>query len=206
MTAIRPPEHIITENQVPTAPGFFRWTVERYHRLIESGQLDENDRLELMFGQIVPKMPIGKLHAQCLSLVLDYFFVKFGMSYSYRPQSPISLLGHSEPEPDFTIVERKNYALSKKHPTTEDILLLIEISDTTLAYDRGDKARLFAMAGIDEYWIINLEGQKLEVHLKPEPETGVYTQITHYKPGEIAHSPFCGEVDPADLIPESGSN
>ncbi|MEO0626108.1 MAG: Uma2 family endonuclease [Bacteroidota bacterium] len=206
MTAMRPPEHIITENQVPTAPGFYRWTVERYHRLIESGQLNENDRLELMFGQIVPKMPIGELHALCLSMLNKYFVSKFGFEYGYRFQSPIGLLGHSEPEPDFAIVKDLIYDKSYGHPKADDIHLLIEISDTTLAYDRGDKARLFAMASIAEYWIINLEGQKLEVHLKPEPETGVYTQITHYKLGEIASSPFCGEVNPADLIPESGED
>jgi len=195
------PAHINPKELVPTAPGVFRWSREKYQQLIASGYLDENDSIELLFGQIVPKIPIGELHAHCLTLLVDFFYARFGTRYMYRPQNPITILDDSEPEPDLAIVTRKNYAAEGRHPGEGDILLLIEIADTTLAYDRGDKARAYALAGIAEYWVVNLPNRQVEVYTAPIVATGEFGERTVFPAAGALESPLCGTVEISAFLP-----
>lgn len=189
----------------PTAAGRrpFRYTLDRYHAAIAAGIITENDKVELIFGEIVEQKGIGKKHADCLDKVAFYFFEKFGKSYLCRHQNPISFPDfNTEPEPDFAIIDKASYASRTTNPLPEDVKLLIEIADATLEYDRTIKAKLYALAGIAEYWIINVRQDQVEVHLDPDVDSGDYASIQRYPLHETFNSPFCGSVVVADLMPD----
>lgn len=143
------------------------WTVDQYHSMVDAGVLTENDRVELLYGKIVPISPIGRFHAACVNLTSEYFILKFQKRYTYLTQNPVSLLDDSEPEPDFVIAKRDEGGYLSEHPTAEDILLLIEVSDSTLDKDRHHKLPIYAEAGVQEYWIINLIDRQLEMYTRP---------------------------------------
>ena len=134
----------------------YRWTVEDYHRLAEAGILDENSRVELLNGQIVQMSPVGDFHAACVELLDEFFRDIFGKSVNIRVQNPVSIELFSEPEPDLAVLKRKNNFYADGHPGPEDILLLVEVADSTLAIDRQIKKKLYATAGIKEYCIVNI--------------------------------------------------
>ena len=189
---------------VPQYPALFTWTVTMYHRAIELGLLDENDRVELIAGQIINKMPIGVRHADCVGELTEYFVNKLaGKGCKYHPQNPLRIADHSEPEPDFLVLDKAKYKSHEGKPIPDDVHLLFEVSDSTLAFDRGDKAILYAQAGIKEYWIINLQSDSLELHTQPHREAGVYNSIQRYPATASFESPFCGTVVVADLLPEN---
>ncbi len=129
----------------------FLWTLDRYHRAIDAGVFQEDDKLELLFGQVIPKMPVGETHAECVSMLNVYFILKYQRKYKYRVQDPTTLPGASEPEPDFMVVVDKPYGKKYGHPKAEDTLLVVEVSDSILVIDRSIKARTYAFAGIAEY-------------------------------------------------------
>ena len=180
----------------------WRWTLERYHQAIELGLLTENDRVELLFGKLIEKMPTGNLHAATVEKLDDYFRYLLGREYQYREEKPVTLPNASEPEPDYVIAYRKADYYASGHPTPPDILLLVEVSDATLYIDRNAKARAYALAGIKEYWIVNIPGRKVEVHLNPLADEGIYSQVSHYSEDGTFESPFAGEVRVGDLLVE----
>ncbi len=201
MTELHPQHEELSGLLREEPPAYFVWTLARYHDAIAKGVLTENDRVELLFGEIVPKMPTGEPHADCLSLLMDYFYELFGTSYKYRAQDPVTLPNESEPEPDFAVVARQPYTRTTGHPSPENIFLLIEISEETLLYDRGKKCRAYALAGIREYWIINLKDRQLELHLNPNRDTGQYGKVCHFSGQDTLESPLCGKVSVRDLLP-----
>jgi Uma2 family endonuclease len=180
----------------------FRWTLDRYHQAIELGVLTELDKVELLFGQIIAKMPVGEPHADVLSDIADFFYERLGTKYKFRSQSPVTLPNDSEPEPDFAVVVRRKYNPTTGHPKPEDILLLIEVSDSTLQYDRTQKAEAYALANVKEYWIINIPERQVEIHLKPSQEKGLYRSLSVYEAGTQFTSSFCGEVEVDKVLPE----
>jgi Uma2 family endonuclease len=180
----------------------FRWSLERYHQLIEMGLLTELDKVELLFGKIITKMPVGEPHADVLSDIADFFYERLGTKFKFRAQSPVTLPNDSEPEPDFAVVVRRKYNRTTGHPKPEDILLLIEVADSTLQYDRTQKAEAYALAGVKEYWIINIPERQVELHLKPSEEKGLYRSLSVYESGSRFTSPFCGEVEVDEVLPE----
>ncbi len=183
-------------------PRPFRYTLERYHEAIEAGVLTENDRIELIHGELIEKMSIGKRHADCVDDLIPYFTNKFGQTHRYRVQNPVTLPPNSEPEPDFAIINRETYKTRAGKPEPVDVLLLIEVADESLAYDRGGKAQMYAAAGIAEYWIINLQHDQVELHTQPNTTTGVYDSIQRFGKDSSFASPFCGDVTVAELLPE----
>ena len=183
------------------APRPFTWSVERYNDAIAKGLLTENDRVELLFGLLNEKMPVGKRHADCVDDLTAYFAGKYKNKYRLRPQNPITIGDNSQPEPDFAIINRATYATRGGNPLPEDVLLLIEVSDATLTYDRTTKAKLYALAGITEYWIIDLKSNQLELHLEPNVEAGEYNNLRRYGADATFESPFCGQVTVKDLLP-----
>lgn len=180
----------------------FLWTLDRYHHAIETGVFTEDDKVELLFGQIVPKMPVGEPHADCVGVLMTHFILKYKREYKYRAQDPTTLPNHSEPEPDFMIVTHKIYNRSTGHPKPEDALLVIEVADSSLSLDRTIKARAYALAEVKEYWIINLNDRKIEVYLNPSVTTGDYASINHYTETQTFDSPFNGPTVVAELLPE----
>lgn len=145
-----------------------RWTREEFERAGRSGVFGPEERLELIDGEIVAKMtPQGSEHAVAIQAVEEALRGAFGAGCSVRVQLPIVLTEASEPEPDLAVVEGNFRDYRQAHPTTA--LLVVEVSDSTLRYDRTVKASLYARAGIPEYWILNLIDRVLEVHRDPGP-------------------------------------
>lgn len=144
-----------------------RFTLEEYHELTEIGFFHEGDRIELIRGEIFEMAAKGTAHETCISKLLRELVRLLGDAATLRCQSPILLLNNSEPEPDFAIVRNKPDDYLSAHPTPNDVLLVIEISDSTLNYDREVKLSLYAEAGISDYWIFNLFDNQLEAHSEP---------------------------------------
>lgn len=179
----------------------FVWTIERYHEAIASGFFTENDRIELLFGQVIPKMSIGVPHREFLKAVRK-FFRQFEDRYDSGVQDPVTLVNNSEPEPDFSLITQKRYTRETGHPGPKDVYLLVEVSDDTLRYDRGPKAKAYAQSKIKEYWIVNIKDRQIELHLLPDGEKGEYTLISKHGHGQQFESPVCGLVVVDEVLPD----
>jgi Uma2 family endonuclease len=149
-------------------PAARQFTVDEYHRMIETGILTEHDRVELLDGWILKMSPIGPPHATAVNLVAAALQNILPAGWFVRTQSPITL-ETSEPEPDIVVVRGQIRDYLSRHPHPQDIALLIEVADTTLEFDRLKKRLYYAAAGITEYWIVNLIDHRLEVFSDPAP-------------------------------------
>jgi Uma2 family endonuclease len=134
-----------------------RFTVHDYHRMGEAGILHEDDRVELIEGELVEMTAIGTRHFSCVNRLNRLLVMHVGDDAIVSVQNPVRLNEYNEPQPDLTVIRPRDYLESLPKP--EDVLLLIEVSDTTLAYDRGVKLPLYARAGIREVWIVDLLGE-----------------------------------------------
>jgi Uma2 family endonuclease len=163
-------------------PPRFRWSVEDYEKMIRHGILTENHNVELIRGEIVPKMSKGDLHSACLKSLTRLFYTVAGSQTTLSVQDPIRL-ADSEPEPDFAVLVYRadNYASGKPRPA--DTYLVIEIAESSLQYDREVKGPLYAENGIAEYWIVNLIDRCLEVHRRPGAD-GTYADTQTLRSGD----------------------
>jgi Uma2 family endonuclease len=152
-----------------------RFSVDEYDRMIEAGILQEDEHVELLGGEIVCMAPIGISHANLVSFLLNWFARRLPEAFHIRVQDPIRLPPKSEPEPDIAIVRGPVGSYSHAHPGPADVLLLIEVADSSLAYDRDVKGPLYAAAGIPDYWLLDLASEQLLVHR--EPKRGRYTTV-----------------------------
>lgn len=144
-----------------------RFTLDEYHKLTEIGFFHEDDMIELIKGEIIEMGAKGTAHETCISKLLRELVRLLEDAATLRCQSPIVLPDSSEPEPDFVIVQNRPDDYISAHPSPSDVLLVIEISDSTLKYDREVKLSLYAEAGISDYWIFNLFDNQLESHSEP---------------------------------------
>ena len=151
-----------------------RLSVEDYHRMIEAGILDEDDRVELIEGVIVEMAPQGPRHANLIQKLCDPTFAQVAPDHVMRCQLPLTLGQGSEPEPDVSVVRRADVS-DVSHPTTAS--LVFEVSGDSLRKDRLPKAALYAGAGIPEYVIVNVEQQCLEVHRDPDTASRRYRTL-----------------------------
>lgn len=158
-------------------PGVSRrlFTADEYHRLIEVGILGENDRVELLAGEICEAAAIGSSHAGCVNRLNRWFSARIGGRAIVAVQNPVLLDPLSEPEPDLTLLRPRDDFYSKSHPTPSDVLLLIEVADSSWQLDRGAKLRLYAAAMIPEVWLIHL-GERA-IHVFRQPSGGRYTSV-----------------------------
>ena len=148
-----------------------RWTVEEYHKLSELGLLASDERTELISGQIIIMAEKGTSHVtslQALALQLDDFLRE--KPFFARAQDPIQLNNLSEPEPDLVIVSGSIFTYADHHPYTEDIQLIVEVADSTLNQDCNAKDKVYARAGIVEYWVLDLKYQQLHIFRQPTEE------------------------------------
>ena len=152
---------------------YHRWSVEEYHQMAQAGLLDETDRVELIEGELIDMAPIGSKHAFRVDSIARALQRAAGTSFLVRVQNPILLGEHSEPQPDIAVVKDKNYA--EAHPGPEDVLVIVEVSDTTLAYDRDVKLPLYARLGIPEVWLLDVNAGELTIYR--EPAEGQYRLI-----------------------------
>lgn len=161
----------------PLTPHRYRLTVADYHQLGELSVFNENSRVELMDGELVAMPPIGSQHAGHLDCVAQQCFRKVVVKTIVRVQSPIQLDDHSEPEPDLALLRHREDFYTRSHPRPDDVLLLIEVSDSTLRYDREVKVPHYAKAGVPEVWILDIAHQRLEIYRRPSAEG--YRQILY---------------------------
>ena len=183
----------------PAEPSPYRFSVEEYHKLGEAGIFGPEDRVELLDGEIIIMSPIGLRHVQAMNWITECFSDQRRGRYQTSPGNPVWLHDHSEPQPDVMLVPRVRKL--EHHPRPADVFLLVEVSDTSLAYDRKRKRTAYAKAGVREYWIVNLEEDVIEVHR--QPADGKYTVTLRFAPGETL-SPLAFEdvvVPVADIIP-----
>lgn len=144
-----------------------KFTIDEYHKLLDLGFFSENDRVELIRGEIIETTPKTTPHSVCNSLLWKQLYELIGKQAEIRVQEPIILPSNSEPEPDVVIARKKTDNYLSAHPTVRDLILVIEISDSTLKYDREAKLPLYAEAGINNYWIVNLVDRCLEIYSNP---------------------------------------
>ena len=158
------------------------FSVHDYYAMAEAGILTEDERVELINGEIIEMSPIGSRHASAV-YALDYLMSdQFGQRALVAVQGPLRLGNHAEPEPDVMILRWRDDFYASAHPGPEDVLLLIEVSDTTLDSDRNEKLPLYANAGIPETWIANIPERVVEVYT--DPVNGVYTNRQVFSVGE----------------------
>jgi len=147
-----------------------RFTVEDYHRMAEAGILGEDDRVELIEGQIVEMSPIGRKHLAEVDR-LNYRFVRgLGERAIVRVQGSVILSGMSEPQPDLVLLRPRPDFYAGRDAGPADVYLIIEVADSSLAYDRGVKMPLYARTGIPEAWVLDVNGRRILVNRDPTPE------------------------------------
>jgi Uma2 family endonuclease len=159
-----------------------KFTVEQYHQMAEAGILTEDDWVELIRGEIVEMSPVGKRHAACVNRLNALFNQRLGQEVIVAVQNPVELDDNSEPQPDLALLQPRSDFYEAGHPQSEDILLLVEVADTTVESDREVKILLYAENGISEVWLVDINAQCLEVYRQPS-ENG-YQFIQKYYRGQ----------------------
>ena len=190
----------ITERELLNAQPRHRWTVAEYHRMAEVGLLHEDSRVELIDGEIIEMAPIGSEHAGHNNYLMSCLAHRLYGKAIVAGQNPVILGGYEEPQPDIALLRWRNDYYRTAHPHAEDVLLIIEISDSTLRYDHDVKIPLYAKNGIPEVWLLDIQNRQLEI--QREPINGVYQQRDCRRAGQIAPI-LCPDavIDLAELFP-----
>lgn len=163
-------------------PQKYLFDVATYHQMGETQIFPNNMRIELIEGEIVTMPPIGSVHAAVVTTLDDIFHANVGELAMIRIQNPIQLGDLSEPQPDIALVRRDEHHYAEAHPTAEDVLLLVEVADSSIQYDRETKIPLYARYAIPEVWIIDLNNEYIEIFRNPSPQG--YKNINRIEPGE----------------------
>ena len=171
--------------QTQPQPRRLRFSVDEYYQMIELGLLKDYEKAEIIEGELIQKMPIGDRHAFIVDVLTELLIKSVPDKVRVRVQNPVRLSDYNEPEPDIALADLTKFD-GKRHPRPEETLLIVEVSDSTLKYDRDTKLALYAEAEIPEVWIINLPNNIIEVHQKPS--IGIYQLAQIYKSGEIVKS------------------
>lgn len=174
-----------------------KWTLEEYHRLAETGILDDR-RVELLKGDIVEMASEGEPHAYSCHEAGEYLTDLLNQQASVRQNHPVTLPNDSEPEPDLAIVQRLGREYRSHHPYPENIFWLIEYANSSLDKDLKVKSKVYAEVGISEYWVINLKTMELVVFR--DPQNGEYTSKTILTSGAIQPLAFPDIAVSIDLI------
>lgn len=177
-----------------------RITVDAYYRMGEAGIIAPDARVELIEGEIIDMAPMGSAHASVVSMLNQRLVTALASRAEVRCQLPIQLDEHSQPEPDIALLKHRADFYRGGHPSAADVLLVIEVADTSLEFDRAVKVPLYARHGIAEVWLVDLQNRLLTVHR--EPKDGIYRNIrTTGAPGKVELSQLAGaSVDLAGLL------
>lgn len=184
-------------------------SIAQYHELIEAGVLTTDDKVELLNGRLVPKMTQNHEHREAWMFLEDALRQLIpAMLAHVMTQAPITL-ATGEPEPDVCIIRGslRQFARQHRHPLPRDLLLVAEVADSSLRFDRGEKLETYAAAGIEHYWIVNLIDRRVECYSQPDAATATYRSVRNYLIGEVLEwqTPELGtlRLKVADLLPES---
>ncbi len=148
-------------------PVRFKLTVEQYHRMAELGILREDERVELLDGELIAMPAIGSLHGGLVSRLTRLLVQRGGDRVVVSPQNSLILSDVSEPQPDFAVLQWRADDYTSRTPAAANALLVIEVSDSTLRYDRDVKRRFYAEAGVREFWVIDVHARQILVHRDP---------------------------------------
>ncbi|MCP9495247.1 MAG: Uma2 family endonuclease [Pyrinomonadaceae bacterium MAG19_C2-C3] len=166
------PQHSETADDVlvQSAPETYRITVAEYHKMIEANAFNETARLELIKGVLIKMSPKGKRHAATTDHINKVFYKLLGERVIVRNQNPILFDDSTEPEPDIALLVPREKEYFDRLPTPADVLLIIEVSDTTLKYDRDTKSLLYAKSGISQYIVLNVKTREITDMREPSSE------------------------------------
>lgn len=170
------------------APRPIRWSIENYYKMAETGMLDTDKRYELIHGIVYEAQPISPEHNYAVQTLADRLKACAGENAVVFSQGPAQFDDDSEPQPDILVLKPPAEQYRRRHPRPEDVLLIIEIANTTLQTDRSFKLELYAHAGIPEYWILNLQKNQLETYRDPDTDEGRYREAHTLDEGEAAET------------------
>lgn len=158
------------------------FNVSDYYRMAAAGVFSEDDRLELIEGEILEMSPTGSRHAARVDRLNAALSRLVGGAAIVRVQSPVHLNDFSEPLPDISLLKPRDDYYEHSHPTPDDVLLVVEVADTSVAYDRAVKVPLYARAGVPEVWLVDLVRNEVEIYSRPEG--GVYRDVQRASRGQ----------------------
>jgi Uma2 family endonuclease len=181
-----------------------RFTVGDYYRMLEAGILQEDDRVELLGGQVVEMSPMGPPHAAAAEQARDVLQAALGTRAQVRDSKPVDLGEYDEPLPDLAAVRPRADRYATAHPTAADVFWLVEVAESSLVRDQRTKPAIYAAAGVREVWVVNLPERVLEVYRAPGPE-GYLDRQTHGREAQVAPLAFPElRLAVADLVPPGG--
>ncbi|HJR08660.1 MAG TPA: Uma2 family endonuclease [Pyrinomonadaceae bacterium] len=162
------------------------FNVTEYYRMTEAGILSESDRVELIDGEVIEMSPIGSRHAACVNRLTMLLTGKLGQTAILSVQNPIRLDEYSEPQPDLCLLQPRSDFYAEGHPTPVDVLLVVEVADSSVGFDREVKLPLYAQVLIRELWLVNLQADVVEIY--SQPSGGKYQKSREVKRGEVVKS------------------
>lgn len=179
----------------------YRFTRREYHAMVEAGVLTEDERVELIGGDIAVMSPINPRHASAVFRLTTIFSAALSGRAIVGVQSPLVITDDTEPEPDLCLLKPRADFYASEHPGPQDVLLLIEVADSSLRYDREVKVPLYALAGLRELWLLSLPDNSLEVHREPSPKG--YRSLQRLSPGATISPLAFPDISlaVADLLP-----
>jgi Uma2 family endonuclease len=167
------------------------FTVDEFHQMAEASIFRESDRVELLSGEIVEMTPIGTRHAACVSWLNRWLGRHLGEAFIVRVQDPVRLDHRSEPQPDLVVVKARADFYRNAHPGPSDVLLVIEVADTSAEIDRVEKVPLYGRSGIPEVWVVDLSTGQIEVYCAPTSSGYAEHETVRHggslRPGAIPH-------------------
>ena len=183
-SVLTPPTSNVGLADIPSS-AIWRLSVEQYHAMIDRDILHSGDPIELLEGVLVPKMTKNSPHAAAVRKLARLLMALVGTAFDVHTQDPITT-ADSEPEPDLSVVNHDEDDYGEGHPTADQTALVVEVAESSLSQDRGLKKRIYARAGIVEYWIVNLIDQQIEVYSNPTGpiDQPAYQQRLVFQPGE----------------------
>lgn len=180
------------QTQTLPQPRRLRFSVDEYYQMIELGLLKDYEKAEIIDGELIQKMTIGDRHALAVDNLNRFFIRNVSDNIRVGVQNPLRLSDYNEPEPDIVLSDLTKYD-GTRHPRSAEVILAVEVSDTTLKYDRTVKLLLYAQAEIPEVWIVNLPNNIIEIHQKPKH--GIYQLTKIFNPGEIVKSEILPDLE-----------
>jgi Uma2 family endonuclease len=195
------------DHQLPRAmPGRqepYRFRVDQYERMGDAGILTESDRVELIDGQVMNKMTKNRPHVVAAQLAHDALVRLLPAGWYVGKEDPVRISGVSEPEPDLAVIRGHPRDYLEQSPAPSEVALVVEVAESSLAFDQTDKLRIYASAGIPAYWIVNLIDRRLEVY--SDPDSGGYRTRIDLGPSDTASvlidGKQTGRIVVADLLP-----
>ena len=204
-TSVRP--RVLPPGLLP-ASGFYRLSVGEYHAMIRAGILTPEDRVELLDGYLVAKMPQNPPHSSTVGRLTEDLARLVPAGWRLRIQLPVTLtVGENEPEPDAALVRGDRRAFDARNPAPTDFGVVFEVADSSLVFDRRAKAILYASSGLPIYWIVNIPDAQVEVYTDPDPAAlpPAYQTRTDYRAGQgvpvVLEGQVVGTVAASDLLP-----